>query len=722
MTTADSLLSALSTSAGVAMPHDNDTRPDNGSAPTNPFANATTRPFEYTWSTEFAIILATINIISACCIIVGNCMVLLVIVRHRGMRTRTNLFLVNLAVADLFVGVFAMPFSIATLLKHEWIFGHRVCLFNGWMNSFCLITSIHTLMYISIHKYFSIARPLSNPLTLNYIIAMMAAAWIWAAICSTMNIMGLVVEYKPGTSQCGPKYPNDVPTYLIHGIIQVSDLLIPLIILVFCYTRIFSEIKKLSTRLRAHSSAEDVDIIKQEKGVAVTLLIVLATFVIMAMPYLAYANYTTIRRDKKHFSGYLNPVAYTFLYLSSMCNPIIYAFRSPAFREGYIELLCQTPNYVTAEDAQLLPRTNRLSSIISILRRGSAANTQSIVNKNGDVIITRGDRIVCIRKAGEWKHAGHGPVVAATDAGKEKLKLLNERVTELDEEEADANAEQEVDEAAEDEHSSTGSDEVFRLLRANTERESLGQSEVRRWKSSKGSPSLEDGIAKSGSKRSAAINSENRNSKNKNASFGLRRDKPSVVTSDGNASSRSHAKQQSQNGGGRSTKSREGRSDQTFTNKLSHEGSGRYSAKKGDDNSLKLSRNSSGAGSMDTVPKALSKSNELDSCHAREAGAGVQSDSSNDALKGRKLHRGFSRSSGDVSKRTALVRLPSMEFLDPPIQLFRPRSNTLSNERIFKSKARGRPRSKSPTRQHHAARSVSPYWRKVQFENFSDIS
>ncbi|KAI8789259.1 melanopsin isoform X2, partial [Biomphalaria glabrata] len=55
--------------------------------------------------------------------------------------------------------------------------------------------------------------------------------------------------------------------------------------------------------------------------------------------------------------------AYTFLYMSSMCNPIIYAFRSAAFREGYKEILCQQANYVTDEGTlkateRRLPREN----------------------------------------------------------------------------------------------------------------------------------------------------------------------------------------------------------------------------------------------------------------------------------------------------------------------------------------------------------------------------
>ncbi|XP_059176578.1 uncharacterized protein LOC131956171 [Physella acuta] len=194
--------------------------------------------------------------------------------------------------------------------------------------------------------------------------------------------------------------------------------------------------------------------------------------------------------------------AYTFLFISSMCNPIIYAFRSPAFREGYKEILCQTPNYVISDDwptvhrtggylqaltsyvvlttkslassmdiqltwciltplantapviflmrdSEQVSRTNRLSSIISTLRRGSSvssgrrntvtsmydvniepmspsegggrfkaarqkslfkllrstrqSNAQSVVHRNGDLIIMKGGKIVSVRRGTEGR-------------------------------------------------------------------------------------------------------------------------------------------------------------------------------------------------------------------------------------------------------------------------------------------------------------------------------
>ncbi|KFM74944.1 Melanopsin, partial [Stegodyphus mimosarum] len=86
----------------------------------------------------------------------GNVMVIMTIVRHRGMRTRTNMFIVNLALADILVAVLDMPVSLTTIIEGRWVFGDTMCKLNGFTMALFLICSIHTLMYISVHKYISI--------------------------------------------------------------------------------------------------------------------------------------------------------------------------------------------------------------------------------------------------------------------------------------------------------------------------------------------------------------------------------------------------------------------------------------------------------------------------------------------------------------------------------------------------------------------------------------
>lgn len=59
--------------------------------------------------------------------VIGNSLVILTLVQSRRMRTVTNLFLLNLAVSDLFLGVFCMPFTLVGSLLRNFIFGEFMC-------------------------------------------------------------------------------------------------------------------------------------------------------------------------------------------------------------------------------------------------------------------------------------------------------------------------------------------------------------------------------------------------------------------------------------------------------------------------------------------------------------------------------------------------------------------------------------------------------------------
>ncbi|CAL1530945.1 unnamed protein product [Lymnaea stagnalis] len=776
-----------------------DTTAANINAANTTAANATDETIDYRWSFEFSVILATILSVAAFFIIVGNSMVLVVIIRHRGMRTRTNLFLVNLAVADLFVGLFVVPFTITTLVENDWIFGEGfVCKFNGWMNSFCLISSIHTLMYISIHKYYSIVRPLSNPLKLSYIIAMMAAAWIWAGACSTMNIIGLKVEYKPGTSQCGPKYPDGLQAYIIHALLQITVILIPLIILVFCYTRMFQAIKKHSQRLRNNSTVAEDLILSQQKKVAVTLLIVLATFVIMALPYHAYANYTTIIKDKKHFSSYLNPVAYTFLFLSSMCNPIIYAFRSPAFREGYKEILCQTPNYVISDDSEVTPRTNRLSSLISTIRRGSSissghrntvtsmydvniepvspqeagskikrskqkslfnllrstrqSNAQSVVHRNGDIIIMKGGKIVSVRRGiiareenpfldrlqklkAEAANPSKGLAAGLATPGDVLCGLVCEPLSES------PTVNLKIKE--QDETSSVGSDDVFsgteldggsagglknELYSSNGNTNSAKKPHNKKNQSvdltgSKDKPGqrLKQDLGATGSSNSEVNNISDQSS--------LQTTSNSVISCNAQSLSQNGSKFRSKSSNdnlhknvvdrdfnsNRSNKNSKKNHSLQSSQQSSFDFSNDIESEKSTGVVINISENDEVLSVMPLTPNTreyLTKSDfHLD-----------QSDTSS-VSHGHRLQLGranqASHSTDNLAKKPhQMLRLPSVEYLDPPVHIFRSRSNVCigSGADHARKITKARSRSRSPELRTHSKspnlRSVSPFRRK----------
>ncbi|XP_029851696.2 dopamine D2-like receptor [Ixodes scapularis] len=272
--------------------------------------------------------------------VLGNAMVVLTVVRHRGMRTRTNMFIVNLAVADILVAVLDMPVSLATLLRGDWTLGYGFCQFNGFTMALLLMCSIHTLMYMSVHKYVSITRPFSRAMTKRRVGFLIAAAWLWPFFCALTPFLGLTkIVYKIGASQCGPAYPHSMKMYAHSALITVTNYFVPLIVMGFCYFNIFRAIGEHMTRVKATSNISLHNSVTQQKRINVTLVLVLLCFLFCWTPYMIYTFVVNSRTSKTKVPYILNPVAYWFGYLNSACNPIIYAFRSPSFRHGYKELL-----------------------------------------------------------------------------------------------------------------------------------------------------------------------------------------------------------------------------------------------------------------------------------------------------------------------------------------------------------------------------------------------
>lgn len=57
----------------------------------------------------------------------GNSLVILTLVQNKRMRTITNVYLLNLAISDLFLGVFCMPFTLVGMILRNFMFGEIMC-------------------------------------------------------------------------------------------------------------------------------------------------------------------------------------------------------------------------------------------------------------------------------------------------------------------------------------------------------------------------------------------------------------------------------------------------------------------------------------------------------------------------------------------------------------------------------------------------------------------
>lgn len=71
--------------------------------------------------------------------VVGNSLVIMTLIRHEKMRTVTNVFLLNLAISDLLLAVFCMPFSLVPMFMQEFIFGPVVCVLLRYAQGMMLL-------------------------------------------------------------------------------------------------------------------------------------------------------------------------------------------------------------------------------------------------------------------------------------------------------------------------------------------------------------------------------------------------------------------------------------------------------------------------------------------------------------------------------------------------------------------------------------------------------
>lgn len=57
----------------------------------------------------------------------GNLLIIIVLIMNKRMRTVTNSFLLSLAVSDLMMAIFCMPFTLIPNILEDFIFGAAMC-------------------------------------------------------------------------------------------------------------------------------------------------------------------------------------------------------------------------------------------------------------------------------------------------------------------------------------------------------------------------------------------------------------------------------------------------------------------------------------------------------------------------------------------------------------------------------------------------------------------
>ncbi|XP_038835379.1 cholecystokinin receptor-like [Salvelinus namaycush] len=114
----------------------------------------------------------------------GNLLIIVVLTVNKRMRTVTNSFLLSLAVSDLTLAVFCMPFTLIPNMLEDFIFGAAMCKMVTYFMALSVSISTFSLVAIATERYSAICNPLKSRAwqTRSHAYRVIAAIWVLSLV------------------------------------------------------------------------------------------------------------------------------------------------------------------------------------------------------------------------------------------------------------------------------------------------------------------------------------------------------------------------------------------------------------------------------------------------------------------------------------------------------------------------------------------------------------
>lgn len=270
--------------------------------------------------------------------LLGNTLVIYVVLRFSKMQTVTNMYIVNLAVADecFLIGI---PFLITTMSLQLWPFGKLMCKIYMTTTSINQFTSSIFLTIMSADRYVAVCHPIFAPKVRTPFISKIVslAAWTASAILMIPVYMYANIMENHNVSSCNILWPESEnlsgqTAFTLYSF--VLGFAIPLI-LIFCFY--FMVIMKLRTVGPKNRSKEKK---KSHRKVTKLVLTVIMVYILCWLPYWI-TQMALIFEPPKQCQTKLAVAVFLlagcFSYSNSAMNPILYAFLSDNFKKSFLK-------------------------------------------------------------------------------------------------------------------------------------------------------------------------------------------------------------------------------------------------------------------------------------------------------------------------------------------------------------------------------------------------
>ena len=278
-----------------------------------------------------------IYIIIICAGVTGNVLVIVAVIQVPSMKTVTNVFICNLACADLIVTTICCPLVLTHMITYpHWTLGENMCYFSNFCIHLSLSGSSLALLAISLDRYLAIAYAQKQWMTFQKVNVLIVVTWLLSTMLSVPSIF-----IKPDTSFLSR--PADVCLLVWRGseetkqfeMIKGLVFVLVFLMIAFFYYKIARVLWK--RKIPGNQTSENQEAAqKARKKVVKLLLIVLFCFLGCWAPFMLYRLLKMILSDRG-----INPpeAVYTgttvLAMTNSAMNPVLYALFNRNFRYAF---------------------------------------------------------------------------------------------------------------------------------------------------------------------------------------------------------------------------------------------------------------------------------------------------------------------------------------------------------------------------------------------------
>ncbi|GAB0095592.1 G protein-coupled receptor, rhodopsin-like [Sergentomyia squamirostris] len=136
--------------------------------------------------------------------LMGNILVVLVVVSNPGMRSTTNILIINLALADLLFVIFCVPFTATDYMLSMWPFGDSWCRVVQYLIVVTAHASIYTLVLMSLDRFLAVVHPIASMVIRTERNTLTAIGVLWLLILSTGIPVFFVHGVRIALGNCAP--------------------------------------------------------------------------------------------------------------------------------------------------------------------------------------------------------------------------------------------------------------------------------------------------------------------------------------------------------------------------------------------------------------------------------------------------------------------------------------------------------------------------------------